>query len=115
LIRFTLFLPAVAGTFAITSEYRHGTIGTTFLAVPRRGLVMVGKLLVHTVIGLAYGIVLAVGAGLALFGGAAIRGVTLGAPTAGLLANLVQLAVAAAVHMLLGVAIGALVRQQILG
>ena len=115
IVRFTLFLPAVAGTFAITSEYRHGTIGSTFLAAPRRGQVMVGKLVVHTFIGLGYGIVLAGGAGLALFGGAALRATSLGAPSGALLVTLVQLAVAAAVHMLLGVAVGALVRHQIIG
>ena len=115
IVRFTLFVPAVVGTFAITSEYRHGTIGSTFLAAPRRGRVMVGKLLVHSLIGLGYGVVLAGGAGLALLGGAALRGTPLGAPTGPLLVALAQLAVAAAVHTLLGVAIGALARHQIVG
>jgi len=115
LVRFTLFVPAVAGTFMITSEYRHGTIGTTFLAVPQRGRVMIGKLVVSTLVGLTYGVVLALGAGLALLGGSALRGIPLGAPTGPMIMTLAQLAVAAAVHMLLGVAIGALVRHQILG
>ena len=64
-VQMTLFVPAALGTFAITSEFRHRTIGSTFLAEPRRGRVMAAKLTVHGVIGLAYGVILAAGAGAA--------------------------------------------------
>lgn len=57
----------VLGVLAITTEFRHGTVGTTFLAEPRRYPVMVAKLgavvLIGILAGLAY---VAVNGGLAL-------------------------------------------------
>jgi len=115
LVQITLFVPATLGTFAVTSEYRHGTIGTTFLQVPQRGRVMAAKFLAHAIIGAAYGIVLALGAGLAIVLGSALGPGTLGVPAADLVSSLVRLAAAAAIHTLIGVAIGALVRNQVAG
>ncbi|MDR5700944.1 ABC transporter permease [Agromyces aerolatus] len=109
-----LFIPALIGTIAITSEYRHRTIGTTFLVVPRRGRVLTAKLVVYSVFGVIYGIVSSVASGLALVGAAALRGVPLGIGFSDLATMLAQLALAAAVYMVLGVAIGALARNQLL-
>lgn len=109
-----LFIPALLGTIAITSEFRHRTIGTTFLVVPRRGRVLVAKLVVYGTFGVAYGIVASAAAGLALAGAAALRGVELGVAPADLVTMLAQLALAAAAYTVLGVAIGALARHQIL-
>ncbi|WP_350347771.1 ABC transporter permease [Agromyces sp. G08B096] len=108
-----LFLPALIGTVAVTSEYRHRTIGTTFLVAPRRARVLVAKLGVYSLVGLAYGAVTAASAGLALAGAAAVRGVPLGVTPAELGALLVRLALAAAVYTAIGVAIGALARHQL--
>lgn len=109
-----LFVPALIGTIAITSEYRHRTIGTTFLAVPQRGRVLGAKLVVYALLGLAYGIVSSVVSGAALLGGAALRGVTLPVSPGELAIPLLQLAFAAAVYMVLGVGIGALVRSPLI-
>jgi ABC-2 type transport system permease protein len=106
-----LFVPALIGTIAVTGEYRHRTIGTTFLAAPRRGRVLAAKLLVFGALGVAYGAVSSLFAGLAVVAGAAVQGVELGVPVGALLA---RLALAAAVYMVLGVAIGALARNQLL-
>ncbi|MFF0341117.1 ABC transporter permease subunit [Kribbella sp. NPDC004875] len=108
-----LFVPALFGTIAITSEYRHRTIGTTFLAAPRRGQVLTAKLLVYGAGGLGYGLLASVTSGLALLGAAAIRGVTLTVDPADLLLLLTKLAVVAAVYVVVGVAIGALARHQL--
>lgn len=108
-----LFVPALIGTIAITSDFRHRTIGTTFLMVPRRARVLGAKLVVYGAFGLIYGIVAAVASALALVGAAALRGVDLGVGAATLTIMLAQLALAAAVHMVLGVAIGALARHQL--
>ena len=109
-----LFVPALIGTVAVTGEYRHRTIGTTFLAVPRRGRVLAAKLLVFGVLGAVYGLVASSLAGIAVVAGAAVQGVELGVPLGALVALLTRLAVAAVVYMILGVAIGALARHQLL-
>lgn len=109
-----LFIPALIGTIAITSEYRHRTIGTTFLAVPRRGQVLGAKLVVYTLLGLTYGLVSSIASGAALFAGAAVRGVTIPVPVGEIILPLLQLALAAAVYMVLGVSIGALARNQLI-
>jgi len=45
------------GVIQIGSEYRHSTISATFLAVPRRGIAMLAKVVALLAIGLAYGVV----------------------------------------------------------
>lgn len=109
-----LFVPALIGTIAVTGEYRHRTIGTTFLTAPRRGSVLAAKLLVFGALGIAYGLVASIFAGAAVMAGAAVQGVELGVPLGALAALLGRLALAAAVYMILGVAIGALARHQLL-
>ncbi|WP_427893734.1 ABC transporter permease subunit [Kribbella sp. GL6] len=108
-----LFVPALFGTIAVTSEYRHRTIGTTFLAAPRRGRVLTAKLVVYGVGGLCYGLIASVTSGLALLGAALARGVTLTIGPADLLLLLTKLAVVAAVYVVIGVAVGALARHQL--
>ena len=109
-----LFVPALLGTVAVTGEYRHRTIGTTFLAVPRRGTVMGAKLAVFALLGLAYGVLASVSSGAAALLGAAVHGQALGLSPSQLLTVLGQLTLASVVHMLLGVGIGALARRQLL-
>lgn len=109
-----LFIPALVGTIAITSEYRHRTIGSTFLAVPRRGRVLLAKLICYAGFGFGYGTVTALAAGIGLYGAAALRGLSVGLPTATVLTLLLRIAVTAAIYMIIGVAIGALARHQLL-
>ena len=44
-------LAVVFGVLGMTNEYRHGTITYTYLATPRRGIVMVVKLVCYGVVG----------------------------------------------------------------
>ncbi len=106
-----LFIPALVGTIAITSEYRHRTIGTTLLVVPRRGRVLTAKLAVYTVLGIVYGMIASLSALLALIVAAWVRGVPLGVDAVDLAPAPIQLTLAAAAYMLLGVGIGALARS----
>jgi ABC-2 type transport system permease protein len=49
------------GVIQIGSEYRHRTITSTFLTVPRRGLAMLAKVVALLVIGIGYGVVSLIG------------------------------------------------------
>lgn len=49
--------PVLAGTLSITTEYRYETLTYTFLAEPRRLVVLVAKLVVGTLIGVVFGVV----------------------------------------------------------
>ncbi|PZG14799.1 ABC transporter permease [Nonomuraea aridisoli] len=107
------FVPALLGTTAVAAEYRHRTITATALFVPRRWAALVAKLVVYAAAGLGYGLATAAVAGSALFAAAAVKGVVLGLPATAVLALLGRIAVAMAGYTLLGVAVGALLRNQL--
>ncbi|MGL4256992.1 MAG: ABC transporter permease [Microbacterium sp.] len=49
--------PLLIGTLMVTAEFRHKTLTPTFLATPRRGLVLWAKMLVGVLLGVLYGAV----------------------------------------------------------
>lgn len=49
--------PVVVGALSVTGEFRHMTITPTFLAEPRRGVVLGAKLVSNLAVGLAFGVV----------------------------------------------------------
>lgn len=104
--------PVLVGVLSITTEYRYKTLTPTFLAEPRRSLVMVAKLLVATVVGLLFGLVgTAAGAG-------AVAGVRVasGDPAgldAEILQALAQVVLGMGLWAAVGVGVGALVRNQV--
>ena len=60
--------PVLLGALATTGEFRHETLTPTFLATPRRGLVLLAKVKVAIIVGAVFGLVawittLAAGAG----------------------------------------------------
>ncbi|GGR72074.1 hypothetical protein J2S40_003088 [Nocardioides luteus] len=114
LLGVTLFAPALIGTVAITGEYRHRTVATTFLAVPKRGVVLTAKLLVYGALGLAYGLVLALSAVIGIYAGTVVNGIEAGLGLTAILGTSVRYGIAAAIYMLLGVSIGAVARHQLL-
>ncbi|MEU5941224.1 ABC transporter permease [Micromonospora sp. NPDC047548] len=106
--------PALFGATAVTSEYRHRTISATFLFAPRRWSVLAAKLFAYLVAGVAYGLITATTAGIALYAGMAVRDVPTGAPLDVVAGLLLRLVVAMAAYTVLGVGIGALVRNQVI-
>ena len=112
-IGFSSLIAAVLGVIGITGEYRHLTATPTFLSVPRRGVVVSAKLIVYLLTGLLLG-ALCVGATIAL---AApwldARGfpVDLGADST--VRIIVGGIAVVAVYGIIGVGVGALLRNQV--
>ncbi|MGH9118900.1 MAG: ABC transporter permease [Acidimicrobiales bacterium] len=103
----------VLGTLLVTSEYRHQTITSTFLVEPRRGRILTAKFIVGGLVGLVVTtltviLVLAV----ALTWLAAID-VSIGNPSDLVVLPAVGTVLAGVGYALLGVAVGALLRNQI--
>jgi hypothetical protein len=48
-------LVAVLAAIGITGEFRHKTVGATFLSMPRRSRVVAAKLLIYALVGTGYG------------------------------------------------------------
>lgn len=103
----------VLGALAVTNEYRHRTVTSTFLAEPRRGRVLVGKLITQAGMGAILGVVggvasIAVGAiSLTLAGGET----ALGEPS--VWATIIWSVVALGLWGMVGVGIGTLIPNQI--
>jgi ABC-2 type transport system permease protein len=89
----------LAGTLAVTSEFRHKTITTAILITPRRTPLLAAKLIVLTAAGLAFGL-LATGGAVAI-DSAQLAGIIIGG------------AVATALFAALGVGVGTVVRNQV--
>jgi hypothetical protein len=108
-----VLLSAFAGLLLVTGEFRYGTIRPTLLFEPRRRVVLAAKLVVAALIGAVLGVacvVLSFGAGFALL---AVRDVPLALSGSHALVLVVGPVAAAALTGTLGVAIGALVRNQV--
>jgi ABC-2 type transport system permease protein len=102
----------ILGVLAITTEFRHGTTGSTFLVSPKRYPVMAAKLAAMLLVGLLAGLAFVVvngGLALPLFSG---RGVDL--PPSGDIASIYAgVAVSFALLCAFGLGVGAIVRNQV--
>jgi ABC-2 type transport system permease protein len=104
---------AILGLMSMTTEVRHGTIRTTMLTEPRRTRVLIAKLIATTAFGAALGVV-----GIALsfaIGRLCLdaRGIPLSLTGADLRLVVVGAIAAAALWGMFGVAVGAVVRNQV--
>ncbi len=112
-VSFGYVFPVIVGALAMSSEFRHKTVTPTFLAEPRRSVVLGAKLAAAGAVGLLFGVV----GTLASAGvGAAVLGI-LGKPTyldvASTWRTLGLSVVALAVWSLVGVGFGTLVTNQV--
>jgi ABC-2 type transport system permease protein len=110
----------VFGILSMTNEYRHGTISYTYLTTPRRGHVIVVKLLVCAVIGAAVMFVTGVLAVITAYIGAELRGIDLGGVTSSqgtdweFIRSVALVLLTTGMATSFGVALGALIRHQVI-
>jgi len=105
--------PLLIGTLMVTTEIRHQTLTPTFLATPRRSRVLGAKLIVGAGLGVLYGIVgiaSSVGPSAAML---ALQGVETQLGDTDTWAMLGRMIVAFVLWVFIGIAVGALVRNQI--
>ena len=105
--------PVLLGTLATTVEFRHQTLTPTFLATPRRGVVLAAKYVVLFVFGAVFGLgalVASVGVGAPILA-ATDHSTGFGDPDTWLL--LARIVLAMAICALIGVGLGALIPSQV--
>lgn len=103
----------ILGIIAVTGEFRHQTVTPTFLATPHRGRVVIAKLVGYAVTGVGYGVLtIALAVAIALPWTSA-KGIDLTLSENGIPEVLLGVAASVAVYAVLGVGVGALVRNQI--
>jgi ABC-type transport system involved in multi-copper enzyme maturation permease subunit len=98
------------GVMAITSEFRHGTIRSTFLVTPRRSRVIAAKVVASLLMGIVFGLVaisISFGVGYAILTG---RGIDFALDTGHVVLLVVGTVFMTALWAAMGVGIGAVVR-----
>jgi ABC-2 type transport system permease protein len=106
-------LLAVLAAIGLTGEFRHQTATTTFLATPHRGQVVLAKLATYALVGIGYALVcIAITVAIALPWLDA-KGIQVPLGGNGIPATLAGVVAAVAIFGLIGVGLGALVREQV--
>ncbi|MGH3115958.1 MAG: ABC transporter permease [Nocardioidaceae bacterium] len=106
-------LVAVLGATAITTEFRHRTATATFLATPHRGQVVIAKLATCTIAGVAYGLACIATVTAIVLPWLGAKGIDVSLTSNGIPRTLAGVVVAYAIFAVIGVAVGALVRDQV--
>lgn len=106
-------LVAVLAAIGITGEYRHRTINTTFLSTPHRHRVVVAKLATYAVAGASYGIACSIVVAAIAFPWLSAKAIDLSLTGNGLPATIAGGIAAVALYALIGVGLGALLREQV--
>ncbi|WP_203581556.1 ABC transporter permease subunit [Microbacterium hibisci] len=105
--------PLLVGTLMVTAEFRHKTLTPTFLATPRRGRVLAAKLAVGILIGVILGIIgiaAAVATSAAFLAGFGLETEFTSVETWAMIGRML---LAYVLWTLIGVGVGALVRNQV--
>lgn len=112
-VSFGYVFTLVMGTLSVTGEFRYQTLTPTYLSDPRRGVVVAGKTAGQFVTGVAFGlatviVATAIGAGLL-----AILGHGTGLGESSIQRSLVLSPIALGLWAVIGVGLGALIRNQV--
>ena len=103
----------VVGIILITTEFRHFTSRPTFLAEPRRGVVVLAKLVASLGVGLLYGVAAVAVAVAIAVPWLAAKQVHLDWTGSGLVVVVVGAVFAVAVYAVVGLGVGVLLRNQV--
>lgn len=106
-------VPLLFGTLMVTAELRHQTLTPTFLATPRRGLVLQAKVAVGVLLGLLYAAIAIVATVVPAAGVLAGFGVETALGDSDTWALLGRIVLAFVLWVLVGLGVGALVRNQV--
>jgi ABC-2 type transport system permease protein len=106
-------LVAVLGAIGLTAEFRHRTATGTFLATPHRGRVVLAKLVVYLVAGAGYALVCIAATIAIALPWLAAKGIDVSLVGNGIPGTLAGVVAVLAVFCMLGVGVGALLRNQI--
>lgn len=109
---FVAIFALVIGILAITTEFRHGTVTPSLLAVPDRARWAVSKLLANGLAGVAFGFTAALLSSLAVLLVFAIRGIEPGADAGTVVTIVFGTMLSSGLLAALGVGLGAIVRNQ---
>ena len=104
----------VFGILGMTNEYRHGTITYSYLVTPRRWQVMVMKLVIYALVGMATMLFAVVLVYVVITIGGAVRGIDIDATGGSTLGDYARQIVVAGLITTFGVALGALFRAQVI-
>jgi len=107
------YVVLVFGILGMTNEYRHGTITYTYVATPRRGRVMIVKLVVYALVGAAMMLLAIALVQLTARAGLQVRGIDYQSPAGTTLADPARQIVVAGLMTAFGVSLGALLRLQV--
>lgn len=106
-------LVAVLAAIGITGEYRHRTVTTTFLATPHRGRVITAKLATYGLLGIGYALMCTTVVTAIAVPWLAAKDIDLSLSGNGLPATIAGGVVAVTLYALIGVGLGALLREQV--
>jgi ABC-2 type transport system permease protein len=105
--------PLLIGTLMVTTEFRHKTLTPTFLATPKRGVVLWGKILVGIVLGVVFGVVGVLSSVLPSAAFLAGYGLETDLGSSDTWALFGRMILAFVLWVLVGIGVGALVRNQV--
>jgi ABC-2 type transport system permease protein len=103
----------ILGIIAITGEFRHQTVTPTFLATPHRGRVVISKLVTYALTGVGYGVAVVLLAIAIALPWLSAKDIDISLTENGVPGTLFGVIAGVAVYALLGVGVGALIRNQI--